>query len=335
MAAKSAARPAVSIRDRRIAVLVPCLDEEATVAGVVGDFRAALPGAAIYVFDNGSRDRTAERAAAAGAIVVPSPRRGKGAVVRHMLRSVDADVYVLVDGDGTYPADAAPDLIAALEKRDAAMVVGNRRVESVPRAFRKLHGFGNSLLTGLIDLLFSARLSDVLSGYRVLSRDFVRSLPLRSAGFEIEAELTLQALLRRREIVEVPVPYGARPAASPSKLNTFRDGLRILKIILLIFMDYKPIVFFSSVSLVLFVAGLLAGWKPIADYIQYRYVYHVPLALLAAALEILAVVCLGNGLVLETMKHFQLETLESIDRIHGLMDPRKAPQQERGDRDLE
>ena len=298
-----------------VAVLLPCYNEEVTVAKVVSDFRAALPKAEIYVFDNNSTDRTAELARQAGAIVVKSPRQGKGHVVRHMFETVDADLLVMADGDDTYPAEAAPDLLRALTDSGADMVVGMRLSRFDDRAFRRLHEFGNKLISGTISLLFRARITDVLSGYRVFTREFVRSLYLRSGGFAVETELTLQALVKESVIREVPVHYRSRPEGSVSKLNTFADGLHIFRAIFLIFKDYKPLAFFSLLAAVTFVLGLVAGWFPVRDYLQTRYVSHVPLAMLAAALEILAVLFLGIGLILHAVTRFHVETQSVAKRL--------------------
>ena len=295
------------VRADRIAVLLPCRDEATTIAGVVAGFRAALPSAEIYVFDNASQDDTANVARGAGATVVHSPRPGKGNVVRHMFRSVDADIYVMADGDGTYPAPAASMLVRLLKETNADMVVGTRLQESAPGSFRALHSFGNRFISRLISTLFSASLADVLSGYRVFRGHFARTLYLRSSGFEIETEITLQALVKERVIVETPVGYGKRPPGSHSKLRTWSDGTLVIGCVLLIFRDYKPMAFFSSAAVACFLLGLAAGWLPVTDYINTRFVSHVPLALLAAALEVLAVVLLGIGLVLNAIKRFHQE----------------------------
>ncbi len=308
------------IRTDRIAVLLPCRDEAITIAGVVAGFRESLPSAEIYVFDNGSRDDTAAVARAAGATVVHSPRPGKGNVVRHMFRTVDADIYVMADGDGTYPAHASALLIRVLTETDADMVVGTRLQESAPGSFRALHAMGNRVVSRLISMLFSASLADVLSGYRVFSRRFVRTLYLRSNGFEIETEITLQALVKERVIVETPVGYGRRPEGSHSKLRTWSDGTLVLKSVLLIFRDYKPLAFFSCSAAMCFVLGLVAGWLPVTDYIEARFVSHVPLALLAAALEVLAAVLLGIGLVLNAIKRFHQENQELMAGILRRLD---------------
>jgi glycosyltransferase involved in cell wall biosynthesis len=308
-----AAHASKSAGGRGCAVLIPCLDEEHTIGSVVSDFRRVLPDARIYVFDNGSSDRTAAVAAAAGATVVASPRRGKGNVVRHMLRTVDAEVYLLVDGDATYPPDAAPAMLRLLEESGGGMVVGERLRSARPRAFRPLHRFGNRLLSRMIRVLFSAQVTDVLSGYRAFTSATARSLRLRSEGFEIETELTLQALVRDVVIREMPVEYAPRPAGSVSKLDTIADALHILKFIALIFKSYRPFPFFSGLASLCFVGGLLAGWRPVVDFVETRYVSHVPLALLAAALEILAVLFWGIALVLDAIVRFHLEALDSND----------------------
>ena len=300
---------------RGCAVLIPCLDEERTVGTVVSDFRRVLPEARIYVFDNGSSDRTAAVAADAGATVIASPRRGKGNVVRHMLRTVEAEVLLLVDGDATYPAAAAPAMLQLLEESGVGMVVGERLKSARPRAFRPLHRIGNRLLSRMIRVLFSAQVTDVLSGYRAFTSSAARALRLRSGGFEIETELTLQALVRDVVIREMPIEYAPRPAGSASKLDTFTDALRILKVIALIFKSYRPFPFFSTLAFLCFAGGLAAGWRPVVDFVETRFVSHVPLALLAAALEILAALFWGIALVLDAIVRFHLEALESNDSV--------------------
>jgi glycosyltransferase involved in cell wall biosynthesis len=309
--------------DKKIAVLLPCYNEEVTIGKVVADFRTALPAADIYVFDNNSRDKTAQSAADAGAIVVPSPAQGKGNVVKHMFRVVDADIYVMADGDDTYPASMASDLIQALEESGADMVVGTRLKDHDKTAFRVLHEFGNKLISGLISVLFSSTIKDALSGYRVFSQHFVRTLYLRSGGFEIETEITLQALIKDRIIQEVPIRYGSRPPGSVTKLNTFSDGLHVFKVMFLIFKDYKPLVFFSSLSILCFALGLIAGLYPISDYLTTRFVSHVPLALLAAALEILAVLFLGIGLILNAITRFHMESQDLVGNLYKLVARRR------------
>lgn len=298
----------------RIAVVIPCLDEEPTIAQVVEDMKAALPGAEILVFDNGSTDRTAELARAAGAQVVRSPRRGKGHVIRHMASAVDADVYVLIDGDDTYPAAEAPRLVERFFEAGADMLVATRLETHAPGAFRVFHELGNRVVSRTIALLFRTPVTDVLSGYRILSRRFVRLAHLRAAGFEIETEMTLQALAKGLHLVEAPIAYRARPPGSHSKLDTWTDGLLIGKCIALLFKDYKPFVFFGFLAALLFAASLAAGSAPVLDYYRYAYVYHVPRAILAASLAVLSAVCFGVGLLLDTIFRYHQESIEQWKR---------------------
>ena len=302
---------------KRIAVLIPCYNEELTVAGVVADFRAALPEAEILVFDNNSQDRTAALAAAAGARVITSPRQGKGYVVRHMFASVDADFYLMVDGDATYPAAAARRLLELVASGKADMAVGRRLTSHAAGAFRQFHTFGNHLVARLISALFGVQVTDVLSGYRAFSRDFVKSIPLLSAGFEIETEMTLQAISKNFTIVEADIDYGTRPAGSFSKLNTFSDGFRVLRSMFLIFKDYQPLVCFATVAVLLFVLSLLAGTPPILDYVRNddHFVEHVPLAVLAAALGILGSLSLSIGLILDTLSKYHQENFALHRRL--------------------
>ncbi len=293
-----------------VAVLIPCFNEAVTVAAVAKDFQRILPGSQVYVFDNCSTDGTAKAAREAGAHVVFSPRPGKGNVVRHMFNSIEAEIYLMADGDSTYPASEAPKLIKVLRSRHADMVVGTRMATYSESAFRRFHVFGNRLVARLISLLFGVKVTDVLSGYRAFSREFVKTIPLVSSGFEIETEMTLQAAAKGFIIEEAPVPYGARPAGSESKLNTFSDGFLVLKALLFIFKDYRPLIFFSAASLLLFIASIGAGSAPIYDYVNYHYVYRVPLAVLAAALAIVSILTLFVGVILETVRKYHAESFE-------------------------
>lgn len=297
-----------------MAVILPCYNEEITIAKVVREFKEALPSSEVYVFDNNSTDKTAEHATQAGAIVVKSPRQGKGNVVRHMFDEVKADIYIMCDGDDTYPVNAVHDLIRLLDSGRADMVVGLRGSYS-KASFRRFHTFGNRLVAVLISKLFNTKLKDILSGYRIFSRDFVESVSLTSTGFEIETELTLQTLSRGLSIKELPINYGERPEGSSSKLNTFSDGYRILKSILILFKDYKPLIFFSGLSLLLLGGTILAGILPVMDYVRHQYVYHVPLAVLAAGLGSLSAITLSVGLILDTICKYHKETAESFRRI--------------------
>jgi glycosyltransferase involved in cell wall biosynthesis len=298
----------------KIAVVIPCLDEERTIAKVVADMKAVLPGADIVVFDNGSTDRTAELAAASGARVIASPRRGKGNVVRHMAHAIEADLYLLVDGDDTYPAADAPRLVERFLASDADMLVATRLDDHDEHAFRVFHKFGNRLISRIIALLFRTPIHDVLSGYRILSSRFVRLVHLRSEGFEIETEMTLQALAKGLPILEVPIEYRARPPGSTSKLAAASDGLLILKCILLLFKDYKPFVFFASVTALLLAASLIVGSAPVLDFYRYAFVFHVPRAILAAALALLAAMSFAVGIILDTIARYHQETSEQWKR---------------------
>jgi glycosyltransferase involved in cell wall biosynthesis len=292
----------------RLAVLIPCYNEELTVGSVVKDYRRAFPSAEIYVYDNVSTDRTAEVARAAGATVVFSPRRGKGNVVQHMFTQVEADYYVMTDGDMTYPADDAVRLLELLKRTNADMACGARLKKASAGSFRFLHNFGNHLITGLVSALFRVKLKDILTGSRVMSRDLVKNLPLQEEGFEVETEMTLQALTKGFQIVEGEISYGERPEGSVSKLSTFSDGFLIFKLIFLVFKDYKPLFFFGSVAALLAVASLGVGIWPILDYIRFKFVYKVPLAILSTGLGILATLSLAIGLILDSVYKYHHES---------------------------
>lgn len=298
-----------------VAVLIPCFNEEPTLGKVVADFRHALPGAKILVFDNNSTDKTAIIARKMGAVVISAPRQGKGNVVRQMFDEVDARIYLMVDGDDTYPAFSAPALITEFERTGAHMLVGERITSFKKGSFRRFHLFGNKLVAILISCLFSTRVTDVLSGYRVLSRDFVKCISIRSTGFEVETEIMLQALAKNFLVKEMAIQYGERPKGSYSKLNTFSDGILILKAIFMIFKDYKPFTFFALLSAMLFLVTVLAGIWPILDYMNFRYVYHVPLAILASGTAILSALSLSIGLILDTISRYQNENFDLLRRL--------------------
>ena len=286
----------------KIAVILPCYNEELTIAQVVAEFSAALPEAEIVVCDNNSSDRTAEIARAAGATVLFEAYQGKGNAVRRLFNDVDADVYVMADGDVTYDAGAARRMIHKLVSQRLAMVCGARVSEEV-EAYRFGHKFGNWMLTGLVRWSFGDRFCDMLTGYRVFSRQFVKSFPALSNGFEIETDMTLHALDKRFRIVEIPVDYKDRPEGSFSKLNTFRDGMRVLLTIRNILRHYKPLVFFGGLSMVLAALGLAAGMPVLLEWIQHRYINRVPLAILATGLMILAALFGAIGLLLDSIAH--------------------------------
>lgn len=289
---------------------MPCYNEELTVAGVVRDFARALPGARICVFDNASTDATAARAREAGAEVIHSPRRGKGNVLRHMSNVIDADLYVMADGDGTYDAAAAPRLIGRFRESGADMLVATRLEQHAPGAFRIFHRLGNHLVSRLVSTLFRAPVTDILSGYRILSRDLVKLVRLRAEGFEVETELTLQALAKRFTVIEAPVAYRERPQGSHSKLDTWGDGYVILKCLFLLFKDYKPLVFFAAIALLLALASILSGSGPVLEFYRTGLVNQVPRAILAAGLGTLATIALAVGLILDTVSKYHEETIE-------------------------
>ena len=283
-----------------IAVLVPCYNEEAAIGRVVADFRAALPGAAIYVYDNNSRDRTADVAAAAGAIVRREPLQGKGNVVRRMFADIDADAYVLVDGDDTYHAASAPAFVAKLFDEQLDMVNAARKTE-IQAAYRPGHRFGNVVLTTLVTAIFGHRTDDMLSGYRVFSRRFVKSFPSLSAGFEIETELTVHALELRMPLAEVATPYKDRPVGSVSKLSTFRDGFRILWLIGKLVKEERPVQFFGIGALLLAIFSLVIVKPVFVTYLETGLVPRLPTAVLATGLMLLAFLSLACGLILDTV----------------------------------
>jgi hypothetical protein len=283
-----------------LAVLVPCFNEEAAVAKVVAEFRAALPEADIYVYDNNSTDRTAEVARAAGALVRRELHQGKGNVVRRMFADVEADVYVLVDGDATYDAPSARAMIARLREDRLDMVVA-ARVEKDAGAYRPGHRTGNRLLTRFFASVFDATFNDILSGYRVFSRRFVKSFPVLSRGFEIETELAVHALELELPVAEIPTPYYARPQGSVSKLSTWRDGLRILLTILGLFRSERPLAFFSGIGVVLAAVSMVLAIPIFVTYFEQGIVPRIPTAILSTGLMLLAFLSLVAGLVLDTV----------------------------------
>lgn len=290
----------------KIAVLVPCYNEEATVARVVEDFRASLPTAAIYVYDNNSTDRTVARARQAGAIVRTESLQGKGNVVRRMFADIEAEVYVLVDGDATYDAAAAPEMVRLLVDNQLDMVNG-ARVTDIKEAYRLGHRFGNRLLTSIVALTFGNRLKDMLSGYRVFSRRYVKSFPSLAVGFEIETELTVHALHLRMPIAEVATAYRERPAGSSSKLSTFRDGFRILWKILVFIKEEKPMAFFSSVALFFSFSSVALMLPIIAEFLETGLVPRIPTAVLSMSMMIIGFLSFACGLILDTVSRGRSE----------------------------
>jgi glycosyltransferase involved in cell wall biosynthesis len=289
-----------------IAVLIPCYNEAVAIGGVVSAFRASLPRATIYVYDNNSKDETARMAGAAGAVVRREPLQGKGNVVRRMFADVEADVYVLVDGDGTYDASAAPALVDRLLADDLDMVTGVRIADSA-EAYRTGHEFGNRMLTGIVAHIFGNRCGDMLSGYRVFSRRFVKSFPALATGFEIETELTVHALELRMPIADVPTRYGRREPGSASKLHTVRDGLRIGSTIVRVVKEERPLPFFSLIAILATIASLTVGYPVLADYLATGLVPRLPSAVLAMGLMILAALSFTAGVILDSITNGRRE----------------------------
>ena len=309
-----------SSQTQRVAVLIPCYNEEPTIAKVVADFRTELPEAEIYVYDNNSTDRTAELAGAAGAVVVPETRQGKGNVVRSMFRDIDADCYLMVDGDDTYPAEAAHALCEPILAGRADMTVGDRLsngtyAEENKRAF---HGFGNNLVRAMIKWIYGYGFDDVMTGYRAFSRPFVKTLPVLSKGFQIETELSIHAVDRGWRIVDVPIEYRDRPAGSSSKLNTVSDGIKVILMIGTLFKDYRPLKFFSLIALVLFLIGMAFGLPVIVEFLETGLVPRLPTAILAVSFVFVASLSLATGLILDTVakmerKEWELAVYREMD----------------------
>jgi glycosyltransferase involved in cell wall biosynthesis len=311
-----------ALQDIRVAVLLPCYNEEAAIGATVAGFRAALPGAAIYVYDNNSRDRTVEVAAAAGAIVRTERQQGKGHVVRRMFADIEADVYVMADGDLTYDPAAAPAMVDLLFAQQLDLVVGTRQHDDAG-AYRGGHVLGNRLFTGLLSFLFARSFTDVFSGYRVFSRRFVKSFPVLSAGFEIETEMSIHALELRMPVGEVATAYGARPEGSASKLSTFRDGWRILKVMLNLFRTERPWLFFGVAGALLLLAALALSIPLVLTYIDTGLVPRFPTAILITGMVIIAALSFLAGLILDTVTHGRRE----LRRLAYLAQP--APGNER------
>jgi glycosyltransferase involved in cell wall biosynthesis len=290
----------------QIAVLVPCFNEEAAIKKVVEDFTAALPDAVVYVYDNNSTDNTSEVAAAAGAEVRKEYRRGKGNVVRRMFNDIEADVYVMVDGDDTYDASRAQELVDRLVDENLDMVVG-RRIETHQAAYRAGHRLGNAVLTGLVRWLFAANIVDMLSGYRVFSRRFVKSFPSFSREFEIETELTVHAMQMKMPVSEVDTNYKERPPGSTSKLRTFRDGWRILVTIMNLMRNERPLLFFSLIGLVLATFAVILGIPVITTYAHTGLVPRLPTAILCTGLILMAFISIATGLILDLVSHVRRE----------------------------
>lgn len=287
----------------KVAVLIPCYNEALTIEKVVKDFQKELPNADIYVYDNNSSDETSAIAKKAGAIVRKEPRQGKGNVIRQMFLEIEADYYLMVDGDDTYPAEFCHDLLKPLQEKMADMTIGDRLsngtyTEENKRAF---HDFGNNLVKNSINRLYKSNIQDVMTGYRGFSRAFVKSFPVMSSGFQIETEFTIHALDKRFRLVEVPIQYRDRPEGSESKLNTFSDGFKVIMTIVKMFKDYKPFMFFMLGFTLFFILGLLVGLPVIIEFAKTGFIDKMPSAILASSLMVLAVLSLVTGLILDTV----------------------------------
>lgn len=292
---------------QKIAVLLPCYNEGPAIYDVVKSYQSALPGATIYVYDNNSQDNTAEEAARAGAVVRMETRQGKGHVVRRMFADIEADIYVMADGDGTYDPQAAPDLVKKLNDEHLDMVVGARDSVDGQETYRHGHKFGNKMLTGIVRMIFGQGFQDMLSGYRVFSRRFVKSFPALSTGFEIETELTVHALSLTLPCVEVKTKYFERAEGTASKLSTYRDGILILKFIILLFKEIRAFVFFALVALGLVALSLFFGLPVITEYFETGLVPRLPTAILSAAIMIMAVISFFCGVILDSLSRGRLE----------------------------
>ena len=290
----------------QVAVIIPCYNEGLTIGKVVRDFKTALPDSQIYVYDNNSTDNTIDEASAAGAIVRKETTQGKGVVVLRMFRDIDADYYLLVDGDDTYPAESAKDLFECMETHDADMVVGDRLSNKTYLAENKrpFHNFGNDLVKKLINKFYHSSLNDILSGFRLFNRHFVKNYSSLITGFELETDLVIYCLNYGFKIREVQINYRDRPEGSFSKLNTFKDGFRVIKLFFDLYRLYKPLSFFGIIALIIFITGIILGIFPIIDYILYQYVYKVPTAIAAVTMVIISILLFTCGLILDNISKF-------------------------------
>jgi glycosyltransferase involved in cell wall biosynthesis len=299
-----------------IAVAIPCYQEALTIGKVIADFHRELPDARIYVYDNNCTDGTAEIAAKAGATVIREKRQGKGWVVATMFEKIQEDILVMVDGDDTYEASHVHKLLEPVLRGNADMTIATRLTSHGEKSFRPLHIAGNQMVCGIINWMFKSQVSDIFSGYRAFTREAARQIPVTTKGFDVETELTLQALYRGQVVKEMPAPYRARPEGSFSKLNTFSDGFRVLLRLFLIVKSYKPLTFFGSIALILFGMGIAAGILPVYEFIAdpNHYIHRVPSAILAASLVMLSFFSLGLGLILNSMNLRLLEIEQLISK---------------------
>lgn len=288
---------------KNIAVLIPCYNEELTIAKVISDFKKELPKANIYVYDNNSQDKTSSIALAHGAIVKKEYRQGKGNVVRSMFSDIDADIYIMIDGDDTYPSEFVHSLIKPILDNEADIVIGDRHSNGTYKDENKrpMHNFGNNLVKSLINSIFKSNLKDIMTGYRVFNKKFVKNMPINSNGFEIETEITLHTLDKKFLIKEIPIEYRDRPEGSFSKLNTYSDGVKVLKTILWVFKDYRPLAFFSIISLFFLVLGLLIGIPVLIEFFNTSFISKIPSAILSVGLVLISILSLFAGFILDTI----------------------------------
>ncbi len=291
---------------KSLTIGIPCYNEELTIKKVVEDFRRIFPAARILVIDNASKDATSAIARAAGAEVITESRKGKGYAVQRLFRECDSDYLIMVDGDDTYPAEEGVKLVAAVEKEGGDTVVG-RRVSSEQAAFKTTHTWANDALAKLIETIFHASCGDLFSGYRLFTRAFYKNIPMLATGFEVETELSIQTIDKGFVQRDVDIDFRSRPEGSFSKLNTFQDGFRVLRVIVNVVKDFKPLRFFGVIAILLFLLSILVGLFPVTDYLRYRYVYHVPLAILATGLDLLAALSVVCGFILDTIVRYNRE----------------------------
>ncbi len=303
---------------KKIAVMIPCYNEELTIKKVVEDFKKELPDAYIYVYNNNSKDNTEKIAKDAGAIVIREYKQGKGNVVRSMFRDIDADIYVMVDGDDTYPAEEVHKLIEVVESGMADMAIGDRLSNGtyIKENKRNFHNFGNVLVKNTINFIFKSKLNDIMTGYRVFNREFVKNMPVLSPGFEIETEMTFHALDRNYSIVEVPITYRDRPVGSVSKLNTFSDGFKVLLTIFKMFKNYRPLGFFLIVAIIFWIISLIIGVPLFVEFFKTGLVTKFPSGILATGIAIFGMLSLSIGVILDTLVRQHKEQLEILRNIN-------------------
>ncbi len=311
----------------KVAVLIPCYNEGLTISKVVSDFNKNLPEADIYVYDNNSNDGTDNIARESGAIVRYEYRQGKGNVMRSMFSEIDADIYVLVDGDDTYPAEFVPQMIDLVASGKADMVIGDRLSNGTYTSENKraFHNFGNNLVKKTINSIFKSNVKDIMTGLRVFNKTFIKNYPILSKGFEVETEMTLHALDKNFKLKEVEIDYRDRPEGSVSKLNTVTDGIKVIKTIIRIFKDFKPMSFFGITAVLLMIIGFSFGAPVLYEFLMTGFVRHIPLAILAAAIELLATMSLVCGLILDTVvkidkRNYELRLMDFIGKYNNRLE---------------